>query len=489
MQFPFGPLAPDLGETAPGTVMVANGVLPLPEGYGPAPSLSVAPGAEALPDAPRGMAALVLNDGTWKVFAFTADNWYSLLNDNSWFSLAGAFNITADDDWSPVHFGAYLFGANTSDGLVAYNVELPAGFTTVAGAGKPRFIFACANYLVALDCLDDVGERNNRLLKVSGLGDPFEWVKKGADNQPLNDGGPLVFGADVKNNAALILQERAARLMQFGALNGKQFSLVKLSDGVGSVGARSCVAFDGAVYWFSTDGFRKYTLAGGIETIGAGFIDDWFLSVVDQSRLAWVQGSYDPLRKMVWWRFPRPGATGEVTTDIIGYSWRWDRWVTSEEATTYLTRIATPGITLDSMDAEYGPLDGINTLLDARLWQGGQPIFAALDSERRFSMFAGGAQAARITTSTQPSPVHGKISGATAIDDAANSTIELGVKDALSSPIDFKPPAGKGSRRPGWTGLRGSGNHIAMRWNAPKNEAWSFAKGIDYIEGAAGGAS
>lgn len=486
MQFPFGPLAPDATEMEPGICVVANGVLPLRNGYGPAPSLVVSGSATALPDAPRGVTSIVLNNGTWKVFGFTEDDIYELQSDDTWASLSGTFNLTSGDDWSALHFGSYLLATNTTDGLISYNVESPAGFSTISDAGAPRFIFLCGNMLFGLDCLDQSGNRNNRLIRNSDFNSFTDWTNGAADYQPLEDGGALVAGFAVTETAALVLQTGAIRLIQVGnAGGGALYALKLVSDGVGSVGARSCVSYDGAVYWLATDGFKKFSFSGGIEALGTGLIDDYFFSLVDQSALQLVQGSVDPFNKIIWWRFKRQGAASDtVFTDIIGYSLKFRRWVTSNEETSYFAAVATPGILLDNMDS-YGPMDSITIPLDSRLFQGGQPVFGALDGTYKFGTFSGGSQAATITTATMNSPVTGLISFATPIDDAPNATIELGVKDAVSDAITWKAPASKTAS--GRVPLRGRGMNIAFRWKAPANEEWTFARGIDHVRGSGGG--
>lgn len=480
MQFPYGPLAPDATEMEPGTCVVANGVLPLRAGYGPAPSIVVSGTAGALPAAPRGVASIVLNGGTWKVFGFTEDDVYELQSDDTWSSLGGSFTLTSGDDWSTLHFGNYLLATNTTDGLVSYNVESPAGFSSVSAAGNPRFIFLCGNMLFGLDCLDSAGNRNNRLIRNSDFNSFTDWTNGAADYQPLEDGGALVAGFAISETAALVLQTGAIRMIQIGAAGGGALYALKLvSDGVGSVGARSCVSYDGSVYWLATDGFRRFSLGGGIETIGAGLIDDYFFDRVDQSALQLVQGAVDPFQKVIWWRYKRQGAASDIVfTDIIGYSWEFKRWVTSNEETSYFATIATPGILLDNMDS-YGPMDSITIPLDSRLFQGGQPVFGALNGDYKFGTFSGGAQAATITTATRNSGTSGLISFATPIDDAPNATLELGVKDAISDTIEWKTAASKAAS--GRVPLRGRGMNVAFRWKAAANEEWTFARGIDQI--------
>jgi hypothetical protein len=484
MQFVFGPWAPDAGEMEPNICMIADGVLPKAIGYGPSPSLTVDAGAGALPDDPRGVISLVLNDGSWKVYAGTDADIHSLDSGYEWDALGGAFNVTDGDDWSFQHFGSYLLATNTTDGLQAYNVETPAGFTAIADAGDPAEIFVCANMVFGLDCLDGSSARNNRLIKNSDFNSFTDWENGAADEQPLEDGGKLLRGFDLKDGAAFILQDRATRLLQFGnAGGGALYSLRKVSDGLGAVGKRCCVGYDGAVYWIATDGFRRFTLGGGIETIGAGQVDEWFFNEVDQGGLDLVQGQIDPFAKMVWWRYKVQGAVSNVIFErLIGYSWKWKRWVTSAVQTTYLANIATPATVLDDI---VGTVDSFDVPLDSRSFQGGQPLFGALDGDKKFGLFSGAALAAQLQTSTSNSPVTGLITAATPIDDCATGTLELGVKAQASDAITWKTGASKVSA--GVAKLRGRGMNIAFRRNFPASATWTYARGVDHIKAAIGG--
>lgn len=482
---PYGRLQPDAGEMEPGVCIVANGVLPLKAGYAPAPSLSVDAGAGALADNPRGVISLVLNDGSWKVYAGTDGDIYSLASDYTWDALGGTFNCTDGDDWSMIHFGSYLLATNTTDGLQSYNVETPAGFTAIDDAGDPRFIFSCANMVFGLNCLDDSGTRNNRLIRNSDFNSFTDWTDGAADQQPLEDGGPLLAGFDLQDGAALLIQERATRVLQFGgAGGGALYSLRKLTDGAGAVGTRCCVGYDGSVYWLGTDGFRMYTrgMAKPL-TIGAGRIDEFFFSEVDQGALDLVQAQIDPFAKMVWWRYKLAGAASDtVFARSIGYSWQFDCWVTNTVTTTYYANIATPAVVLDDIT---DLVDDLDVALDSRQFQGGQPLFGALNGDLKFGIFSGAAQAATLTTATTNLPVTSLIRWATPIDNCLTGTLELGVKGEPGESVTWKTAASK--RGAGRVPLRGRGNNIAFRYNIPASATWTYARGIDHIDGENGG--
>lgn len=487
MDFPFGPWEPDRGETSPGRTFDASGVVPQAEGWGPMSSLSVSSGATALADTPRGVYTLTSNDGTWEVYAATATDLYKMQTDYSFTSVDTSRNLTAGDDWSMTKFGSKLLYTNTTDGLLAYDVEAGGSAVAVSAANAPRQIFVVANQVVGLDCLDSLGDRNNRLLRTSAFSDHTNWSTDGADYQSLEDGGALVGGGALSETAAVIYQERSIRLMDYTtAGSGAYFALRLIASETGSIGARSLAFADGRGFSAATDGFYMVTLGGGLVPIGTERINRWFLGTVDQANLPLVQASIDPLRKIVWWRMKRAVDLSTTVSEIIfGYAWQLDRWVPPALVqTSYLCKSATPGYTTDTADS-LGLLDTIDTPLDSRFWQGGQPLFAALDGSFKFGTFAGGAMAAMLQTATSNSPVSGLIGRATPIDDAADGTLALGVKDDLADDITWKAGAAKG--RAGRVPLRGRGMNIAFRRSIPANASWTVAKGVDHVQAATGG--
>lgn len=485
---PFGPLAPDRGQiSTSGMVLQANNVLPRAEGYGPMQGLTAPPTATALAVAPRGLVSVVKIDRSWQVYVGALADWYVMSATYTWSALGGAFALPTGDDWSFEQFGNFLLGTNVFNGLQAYNVEAPAGFTAITEAGKPRFIFECNDVLVALDCLDDAGNRNTRLIRTSKPNDHTKWVGVGTDYQPLEAGGGLLWGADLEQNAAVICQERALMLMTFGAAPGAaKFGLQVISDKIGGAGGKSMVSFDGAVYWLASDGrFRCFSMGSGLQEIGDAAIDSWFQKRASLGDMAQVQGSFDLQNKIVWWRYKRlTGTSDEVYDDMIGYAVNRKQWITATVQTGYLAQIATPGYNADDLDS-FGPADSIDILMDSPFWQGGYPVFGVIDADRKFATFTGENLEATIETASSANNVSGLISWATSLDDCETSTLSLGVRQRMDDAIDWKDPAGKAGS--GRTALRGRGSYTAFKWVAPAASVWAESKGIDAVKGATGG--
>lgn len=467
-------------------MLQADGVQPLREGYGPYPSLSVASTAGALSGAPRGMIGYQTADGTWAVIAFTASTAELKLSDDTWSVIDSGLTTTSGDDWSYVRFGTKLLYTNTSEGMRAYDVESGGAASAVSAANKPRWIFECGNILFGLDCLDNAGARNNRLIRSTAFSDHTNWTTKGADYQPLESGGALIWGGKLSDTTALILQQRAVRLLQVGNVGNALWGLQSISEEFGSVGAKSVVNFDGSVWWWATDGLRQFTPGGGISKPFDGKMDKWFLDRVDQSDLSLIQGTIDPFRKNVMWRWKRANnASTTVFEDIIGLHIPTGKPFTLTVQTTYLGFSAQTAQTWDAMDASvtWDAYDAI--IWDSRFLQGGQPIFGAMNSAYKFGYFTGGNLAATLETCVDDSPVQTLISFVRPEDDSPDGTLEIGVRNAPDDSTTWKAAQSKvtSGRVPG----HARGKYLQFRRNITASSTWKSARGVDDIQ-AAGGA-
>lgn len=488
----WGAWRPDQGGPNTGFAEIADNVIPqaagvgrngaIQIGYGPFPQLAAPSTATALSGAPRGNISLTLANGTQAVFFATASTIEQLSSSYTFTTIDTGRSVTAGDDVSFAHFGSFLLNTDTTDGFKAYNVQTPAGNNAVSTAPTGRTLFICNNVVFVLDC-----NGNNRAWQSSAIGDHTQWILGGANGGVFQDGGALVGGVDLKNGAGAIFQTDAIRIVQFGnAQSPALYSMLKAADGRGSVGERSIVSFDGVVYYLATDGFYRFDLTNGNSPIGAEKVNRWFLTQVDSSKLASVQGTVDPVRKIICWAFFSIGNSSLTVRDrMICYDWQLDEWFTCTINTTALARLATPGYVLDAMDP-FGTLDQmVQFPLDDRFWQGGAPVFAALDSSFKFGAFSGGPLAATLQSYTTNSGLTALENEITPISDNANSKISLGVQQKLSDVITWK--TGVGRSRAGKVKLRGSGLNITFQETHALGDMWTYSNGVDYPGASQGG--
>ena len=71
MQYPFGNWRPDEKTVNAGLCETAEGVIPVPGGWGTFPQLVAASGAEALSAEPRGLVSIQKASGSWVVYGAT----------------------------------------------------------------------------------------------------------------------------------------------------------------------------------------------------------------------------------------------------------------------------------------------------------------------------------------------------------------------------------------------------------------------------------
>jgi hypothetical protein len=473
MNVAWGPYRPDVGGANSGIAKQANNVLPQAAGngigYGPMPALITAGGAEALSGAPRGIISLQKASGSYAVFAATATKIEEMDSAYQWTDVETGRTVTAGDDVSFCYFGKYLLNSDTTSGFKAYDVEVGGTNNAVSGAPGARALFSCNNVVFALGT-----SANNRRMQSSAIGDHTNWTSNGADGKTFEDGGALVGGRDLKNGAAVIFQENAIRLVQFGG-GAALYTIQKLADGRGAVSDRSIVSFDGMAFYIATDGFYKYTLGGGNEPIGAEKVNRWLATQVAASGYEAIQGALDPFQKIVWWRL--------TANLLVGYDWQLNEFITSSVATSALTRIATPGVTLDSLTTSY--LDSMTEALDSRFYMGGVPLFGALDADYKFATFAGSPLQATLQTNDIALPESQLVSWCSPDSDASSSTIALGVSDSRSTTLTFK--TGVTRQTSGRVPLRGRGKVISFRETIPASASWSYSNGVNDIVAAGGG--
>lgn len=471
MRVPYGPWRPDVGGPNSGFAKVADGVLPQMAagglGYGPMPSLVTASGAEALSGAPRGIIAAQKADGSYAVIAATETTIELMDSSYQWSDIETGRTVTSGDDVSFAQFGKYVLNTDTTSGMKAYDVDGGGANSAVAGAPAARCVFTCNNVVFAGNT-----SSSPRRLQSSAIGDHTNWTTGGADGKTFEDGGAIVGGRDLKNGAAVLFQDTAMRLIQFGG-GAALYTISKVADGRGAVSDRSIVAFDGMVFYLATDGFYKFTLNGN-EPIGAEKVNRWLAEQISAADYENVSGAVDPYNKVVWWRIS--------STTMLGYDWQLEEFFTAAVSTSALTRIATPGISIDSVT---DTIDSVMLAIDSRVWAGGGLLFGALDSSYKFATFSGGAMEATLQTADIANAQLMSVNRCTPDSDAPNSTISLGVSENRATSMTWKTPQSK--RTSGTVPLRGTGKSIGFKEIIPANEDWTFANGIEDIDLAIGG--
>lgn len=461
---PWGSWRPDAGGPDKPHCETAQGVIPILTakkfGYGPFPSLVTATGAEALSGSPRGVISVQLFAGTWSVIAATAST--IELQDSSfqWSDIETGRTVTAGYDVSFAHFGNSLYNADTTSGLKAYNVETPAGNNAVAGAPSAvASIFSCSNVLFALNVAS-----NNRRMQSSSRGDPTTWVGGGADGKTFEDGGALIAGRDLQNGRAIVCQERCLRLVQFG-VGPALYAVSKIADGIGLVKERNLVTYDATAWGWDREGPWEYTAGGAPIRIGAEKIARWAAANIGASNYGNLQGVVDPSRYVVLWRID--------SSTVIAYNYLIKEWSILPFASAWLTRLATPGVTIDNLS---GTIDSLTVVIDNPLWAGSAPALGALDTANKFATFSGSNMAALLESCRVTDDSEALLKWVKP-DSDASSTLTVGTSAASTATTTWGAAKSKGAH--GWTEQRARARLYQFRETFASGLAWTYANGVE----------
>jgi hypothetical protein len=471
---------PDAGELLSSEI---SNVLMTAGGYGPRPTLTAAPGADALAAAPRGAFGGFLPNGTFKGFVATASEIYTLDADYGYTALSASLSVPTDEDEVIGQFGIYMLATNTSDGMQAYNMDTPAGIAAVSGAPDARYLFTANNQVIAL------GDGSSALndLNISAFGNHTDWSGAGSDGQTVTTGGAFTGGGDLGGGAAILLQLRSVKVMRFGdSGGGALFRLNTLADDVGCVHPRSQVTYNGVCYFLHTDGFYAANGNGPPVNIGANKVNKWFLARC--ADLTKASASVDPKNTVIRWRYPASGdgSTATVYNSILDYNWVTGEFIPGTEATSAIFRMGTPGYNIGTISSAFGALSNWSQYpLGSAFWQGGNFRLAGLDSSYKFGFFEGSNAAAYEETATLGDGTSYLFNFCEPLTDDTSATVTLSVKNSLSASLD--PQDASSIQTSGRAPLRGRGKYYRLKLNHAAGADWTKASSIEGIDKRAGG--
>lgn len=299
----------------------------------------------------------------------------------------GAYTTLADDSWEFVQWGQTVIGVNGHTDTPQQISMGAANFANISGMPKARHIAVIKDFVV----LGNISDSDTQVQRIrwSGINNSAAWSVDAttlADYQDLAGNGGWVQKV-VSGEQGYIFQERAIWRMTFVG-SPLIFQFDKIHDGIGAYAPNSVVNYENRTYFLASDGF-KYFDGTNITPIGQGKVDKTFLADLDTNYLYQVRGIIVPEKKIVMWSYPGSGHMGTLANRIMIYSWAYDRWALVEGSDGNLQidvvfNAATPGYTLDGLDAVSSSLDALAYSLDSRAWTGGTLQFAEFSNGNLF---------------------------------------------------------------------------------------------------------
>jgi len=346
----WGEWHPDLFDAnAPYTSSILN-VLPRADGYMPVKDYAAL--TDTLPGPCRGL-FFARNAGVLMVFAATETRLYRLDNTTlEWVDVSKGGNayssLSSNAQWQFVQFNNVVIAVQENTVPQAFNTTSSSAFADLGGSPPEARYVSIINRFVVLSGLLD----NPYRVQWSGLNAITTWTSgtNFSDFQDLPDGG-IVRGV-VGGEFGIIVQDLALRRMIHVPGSDIVFQIDRISRDTGTLAPYSIINGGESVFFLSPRGFVKTDQSGVITPIGKERVDRTFLRVFDDNNLQLVIAASDPAAHLIYWTYKSAdgGANGEFDK-IICYDWALDRWSLIEISGQFIAPLASPGLTMESLDA------------------------------------------------------------------------------------------------------------------------------------------
>lgn len=373
----LGAWEPDSAGCDTGLMVVAKNCYPSKIGYGPMRGL-MSYGGGTLPAACVGLFIARLAGGGWVAFAGTRTKLYKYVS-GSWTDYSrlsgGDYSVPTDEKWSFAQFGSKLIAANFNDDPQVIDVDSgAANFAALAGSPpKARYVAVVGDF-VFLAAL----ATNPRKVMNSGLNDSEGWTigTNFCDEQEFPDGGRVTGMAG--GEYGYVFQEKAIRQTVYQPTPDIAFGYQRVDQEHGCAAGYGLTIHGGSAFFPADDGFYRLSPGTGLVPIGSQRVNQWFRDNSDPSRFFATQAFVDPYAPRVYWAFY---STSEATSydRLLIYDWLLDRFTHADITAEIWATFATPGLTLEELDA-YGSLEAVPYSLDSRVWEGGRPVIGAIVS-------------------------------------------------------------------------------------------------------------
>ncbi len=482
---PFAPWEPDkFALNAAGVSGEANGIFPAPDSRTPWPSLATTSLAAAA--TVRGAFAARTSDGSIVVFIGTATKLYKFAGVASpWTDVSRSVggNYTGTGLWSFAQFDKYVIACNGADANQYIDIDSGTNFAALPGSPPiARYVKTVGDFVMLMDLASPLGIASSGRIQVawSGVRDFDFWTfgQKSSGFATFWDGGFVQGCTSILGG--LMFQKEAISRMVRRQQGLPAFDFAPILETQGTNAPASIISHEGETSFLSSDGFMTIG-SDGIRQIGFGRVDKWFLENCEPTRVSEVIGALDPVTMREMWAFPTAGNTSSLFDHIICHDKRLDEWTHAPVSTSYLFAAASPGVTLEGLDALYATLEDVPYSLDSPIWAGGAPGLFAFDGSNKMATFSGPNLAAIMQTALLQ-PVPGRrafCNGFRSIGDAANATGRVAVTERSQTAQTW---LGSRSMVPGSDLIpaRASARYMRFEKAIAAGESWTHEQGIDF---------
>ncbi len=447
---PFGEYLPDHADLGnPGLIDVQN-ALPSPSGYMPFKSFVAE--TDSLTDRP--LAAINAIDESGEAFQYAADATDLYENvDGEWTVRTRSDGMGGTEDYTTGPSEIWEFAIWKNKVLATNFSDNPqqatfgdTAFDELTSDLRARRIAVVRDFVVMGNTFDSTDGEIPYRVRWSAFNDETDYTVSTSTLSGFQDLKvskiQRIFGGEY---GVIFQPDRVWRMTFVGAPNAFQFD--EVLSGVGLISPRAAARAGNVIYFWSNQGFYALEQGSRAIPIGAGRVDRFASTDLDDTYTDRITAVADPAGMRVYFAYPGAGSEAGAPNRILVYDRALDKWSRIEENVELLWSSAGTNTTLDAAATEGDPdlLDiegpGGEVSFDDPRWVGGAPSIAAFNHDYASGFFDGANKVARFDTREEALNPDGRarLNGLRAIVDGGTVTAQVGVRNSQSGQASFGP--------------------------------------------------
>lgn len=380
--------------------------------------------------------------------------------------------LTSTDQWQFSQAGNFVFAVQANVPPQVFDLSTSSSFANLGGSPpQARYCAIVGRFLVLSGLLS-----NPFRIHWSGLNDYDEWTSgvNQSDFQDLSDGG-IVRGV-AGGEYGIIFQDSTIRRMIYAPGSDVIFQIERITEDKGLFGPLSIIRSDEQVFACLTDGFHRIRPGGNPEPIGRERVDRTFFADIDTTQPQLFLGANDPSNSRVYWAYKSLSGQTGLFDKLLVYDYVLDRFSPVNMSGEYLTSLAAPGITLESLDTQFPSIDAMTVSLDD-FSSVSLTKLAAVNSEHKMGFFTGSNLEATMETSEQTLDRRVRVRGLRPVTDAAECYASIGKRETLQEIVTYSTEQAVNVR--GDCPQNVSTRLARGKLRIPAGEDWVFATGVE----------
>jgi hypothetical protein len=274
---------------------------------------------------------------------------------------ADDYAVPAANQWQFAQLGSVVVAVNGADAVQAYTLASSTNFAALGGSPPIAAYVTVINEFIVLSGLSSNPFRIAWSARSSATG----WTAgtNESDIQDFTDGGVVrgVAGGEF----GVVFQDNAIRNMIYQPGSAVIFSFDRIAEGKGLRYPYSLVKAGERIFFRSASGFEVMVPGGQPQPIGKERFDRYIDTDLDTGAPQLLIGAYEPDGSRVYWAYKSSTGTAGLFNRILVWDFVLERpSLITGVSGEYIAALATPGLTLEGLDAVYASIDDISISLD-----------------------------------------------------------------------------------------------------------------------------